>query len=183
MTRLARIPCDLLMFAALFVSARPAFAETKIAVVDVHEAMDASPQWKTAIAALEKKRSEKQAALEAKQKELKARKDKLDAQKAVSEASAAAAAEEALYKDAQELTQGFMQSQQELSEREKKLTDQMLGRIEAIVRDLAQESGFDFVFERGTKETPNVLYAPKAVDLTKKVIEQYNKRFKTKPLE
>jgi Skp family chaperone for outer membrane proteins len=155
----------------------------KLAIVDVQHAMDATPHWKQAVSVLQKQRAEKQSALEAKQKELKQKKEKLDAQRAVSDPNTSAEAEEALMKDADELTQGFLQSQKELTEREKKYTDQMLSRIELIVRDLALEGNYDFVFESGNKDNPNVLYAPKAADLTQRVISEYIKRFKDKPLE
>jgi Skp family chaperone for outer membrane proteins len=174
----------LLSAIALTFVAAPALAGgPKFAVVDVQAAFEASPHWKTAVAKLQKTRADKQSALESKQKDLRARKEKIDAQKAVSDANTALAAEEELYRDAQELTQGFLETQQKLTEEEKKLTDVMLQRIELIVRDIAIEGAFDFVFEAGTKENPNVLYAPKGTDITHRVIEEYKKRFKDKPLQ
>jgi Skp family chaperone for outer membrane proteins len=161
----------------------PAAAAGRFAVVDVEGAMNSIDHWKTAVAALQKQRAEKQATLEAKQKELKQKKEKLDAQKAVSDPKATAPLEEELYKDAQVLTESFMKSQQELTAREKKLAEQMLGRIEAIVRDIATAGEYDFVFETGTKEAPNVLYSQKSLDITNRVVEEYKKRFKDKPLE
>lgn len=157
-------------------------AGPKLGVVDVKAAMAAAPQWKQTVAALEKERTEKQTALEAKQKSLQQRKEKLDAQKAISDPNTTAAAEEQLVKDAQELTQRFMQAQKELTEREKRLTDEMLSRVELIVHEIAVEGDYDFVFETGAPDAPNVLYAPKALDFTQKVIAEYMKRFKDKPL-
>lgn len=170
----------------LLAGARAGVAEAatpKVGVVDIEAVMNATDHWKKVRTVLEKDRTEKQAKLEAKQKELKDKKDKLDAQKAVSDPKIAAAKEEELYKEAQDLTQGFMKTQQELVTREKKVNDQMLTRIEAIVRDIAAQDDLDFVFEKGGKDQPNVLFAPKKNDLTQKVVDQYNKRFKDKPLE
>jgi Skp family chaperone for outer membrane proteins len=158
-------------------------ADPKIAVVDIEAVMNATDHWKKVVAVLQKERTEKQSKLEAKQKELKEKKDKLDAQKAVSDPKVIAAQEELLYKDAQVLTQGFMKSQKELTDREKKATDGMLARIEAIVRELALAGDYDFVFEAGSTLGPNVLYTPKKHVITDKVLEQYNKRFKDKPLD
>jgi outer membrane protein len=173
-----------ILVAALVIAPSTALAQPpKFAFVDVQQVMEATPQWKKSIASFQKERAEKQAALEAKQKDLKQKKDRLDAQKAVSDSNSSAQAEEELYKDADALTQGFLQTQKELNEREKKFTDELLKRIEAIVNELATEANYDYVFEAGTKENPNVLYAPKALNITQRVIAEYLKRFKDKPLQ
>lgn len=158
-------------------------AGPKVAVVDIENAMSSTEHWKKVVAVLQKERSTRQAALEAKQKELKDKKDKLDALKAVSDPKAAQDKEMALYKDAQELTQGFMKAQKELSDREKKATDGMMSRFELIVREIAMRDDYDFVFETGSGMEPNVLYAPKTANITAQVIEMYGKRFKDKPLD
>jgi outer membrane protein len=158
-------------------------ANPKFAVVDVEAAMNATDHWKKIKDTLTKSRQAKQAELEAKQKELRGRKEQLDAQKAVSDPKTVAPQEEKLNKDAQELMQGFMKTQQDMTAREKKLTDAMLGRIEVIVRDIALADEIDFVFEAGSSDTPNVLYADKTLHITQRVVAEYNKRFKDKPIE
>lgn len=193
---LARLPTEVPMFRfprpiarallLLVLLASPASALAKgpkLAVVNVQKVMEASEHWKKAVAKLQKDRLEKQAALELKQKELVQKKEKLDAQRAVSDPASLSKQEEELYKDAQVLTEGYMRSQQDLTLKEKKVSEQMLARVEVVVRDLALEGGFDFVFETGTEEAPNVLYSLPTMDLTTKTIELYTKRFKDKPLE
>lgn len=173
----------MLGYLSLMMAATLSTAAPKFAVVDVQAAMEATDHWKSAVAVLQKDRLAKQSMLEAKQKELRAKKDQLEAQKAVSDPNTIAKKEEELYKDAQILTEGFMRSQQELTVKEKRLTDQMLARVELIVRDLATAAEYDYVFESGTKEVPNVLYSPKKFDITQKVIAEYAKRYKDKPLK
>jgi Skp family chaperone for outer membrane proteins len=167
----------------LFAVPAPAEAQVKTAVVDVEKVMNATDHWKSAVAQLEADRKLKQAALETKQKELKDRKEKLDAQKAVSAANSTIKEEEALFKDAQELTQAFLQQQQELTAWEKRITEAMLERVELVVREVALVGDYEFVFETGPVQTPNVLYADKKIDITSKVIDTYGKRYKGKPLE
>lgn len=174
-----------LSLAALCFAALPgvAAAQLEVAVVDVQAVMNSTNHWKKAVEKLEADRKAKQAVLESKQRELKERKEKLDAKKAVSAAGATIAEEETLFKDAQELTQQFMTQQQELSVWEKRITAEMLQRVELVVREVSLLGDYDFVFEQGGDEQPNVLYAEKKVDITKKVIDLYQKRYKDKPLE
>ncbi len=180
---MVRVLCSLALAVGLAAVPASAPAAPKFAVVDVEAVFEASGHWKKAVGALQKEMDEKQKALEARQKQLRERKEKLDAQKAVSDPNTSSAAEDELYKDGQEMMQGFLSTQQKLKDREKKMTDQMLSRVEIIVRDIAANGDYDFVFESGPKEKPNVLYAPKSHDITPKVIEEYKKRFKDKPLE
>lgn len=169
----------------LFASSSPlAAAEgTEFAVVDVFEAMNATGHWKSITQALEKEKNAKQALLETKQRQLKEKKEQIDAQKAVSDAKTIQAREEALLAEAQTLTQEFMGMQQELTMREQYVTEQMLARIEAVVREIAAEKEVTFVFDTGRPEDPNVLFRAAETDLTKEVVTRYEIRFKDKPLE
>jgi Skp family chaperone for outer membrane proteins len=155
----------------------------KSAVVDVQKVMNATDHWKKAVEELEKDRKAKQAVLESKQRELRERKDKLDAKKAVSDPKATVDEEESLFRDAQELTQAFLIQQQELTAWEKKITEQMLERVELVVREVALTGDFDFIFEIGPEQQPNVLYADTKIDVTDKVIDIYKKRYKDKALD
>jgi outer membrane protein len=180
MHRLAKPLSALVFMAALL----PATALAGgIAVVDVQKVMESSKHWKDATAKLEKDRASRQAALEGKQKVLKDRKDKIDAAKAVSAPNATMPDEEKLLTEAQQLTQEYMQSQQELLALEKKVTDEMLSRVEGLVRQMASEADYAFVFEVGNKDTPNVLYSAPSLDITDRVIQSYDKYFKDKPLD
>jgi outer membrane protein len=167
----------------LFASPSLAEAQVKTAVVNVEKVMNSTEHWKSAVAELEKDRKLKQAALESKQKELKDRKDKLDAMKAVSAPNATIKDEEQLFKDAQELTQAFLMQQQELTNWEKRITEAMLERVELVVREVALTGDYEFVFEVGPEQTPNVLYANKNIDITQKVIDIYGQRYKGKGLD
>lgn len=181
MTRALLIPL-VLSFGLAAPAAVQAQDIDSFAVVDVQRVMEGTAHWKAAVDKLEKERTGRQAALEAKQKALRDRKEKLDARKAVSDPSALVEEEEALFRDAQVLTQEFMQNQQELSQLEKQTTGEMLSRIEALVRELSVQGDYAFVFEMGTKDEPNVLYVNPKADITDEVVKLYAKHFKDKPL-
>ena len=157
-------------------------AQLKVAVVDVQRAMRGTPHYKTAEEKLEKERANRQAALEARKKLLQERKEKLDAQKAVSDPASLAPQVEEFQREAQKLAQAFMQDQQDLTKMEKRLSEQMVGRIEIVVRELALETDRTFVFDTGAEDSPNVLYMATGIDITDEVISRYLDRFKDKPL-
>ncbi len=161
----------------------PAIAKMNPAVVNVSKVMEASPHWKKAVGVLEKQRKEKQTLLESEQLKLKDRKKKIDEMRVVISPDKLAGKEEALFKDAQALTQRFMQEQQVLARQEKHLTDQMLSRVELLVREIALQGEYSFVFETGTDAAPNVLYSSPKLDITPRVIKLYQKRYKDKPLQ
>jgi Skp family chaperone for outer membrane proteins len=155
----------------------------KVAIVDVEQVMVQSGHWKSAVDALQADLTARQGNLEKRKEELRIKREKLDAQRAISDPRMLEKQEEEFYADAQKLSGEIMKGQQELSAREKKLTEQMLARVESIVRDLGQSGEYDFVFETGTKEMPSVLYSQPGIDITPKVVAEYQKRFKDKPLD
>ncbi len=172
-----------LMMAALL--ALPQLAEAsdlKIGVVDMQTAVKATKHYKDALAAVKKERTERQAVLEAQKVTLGEKKQQLDAQKAVSDPSKSVEAEEKLEIEKQKLARAFMQFQQELIGFEKRLTEQLLGRMEVVVREVAATNGYTYIMERGEESDFNVLYAKPNLDITKKVISTYQKRFGKKAL-
>lgn len=172
-----------ILLGALIALPATADAAMKVAVVDVQGAMEATKHWQSARQKLEKERTVRQAALEQKQKELRKRKDQLEAKKAVADPKSLLAEEEKLYQDAEALTQAFVQNQQALTALEKQATEQMLLRVEAVVRQIASKDDYAYVFETGPKLSPNVWYSKKGVDITKRVVKLYETAYKGKPLQ
>jgi Skp family chaperone for outer membrane proteins len=174
----------LMLTAALFLcAAGSALAGgPKLGVVDVQKTMESIPSWNKAVENLKKDFDKKRVELETKQTELQKKKDQLDAKRMVSDPKAIAAEEEKFMASANDFRLEFMKAQQEISEREVKLKEVMLGRIERVVNQVAQSGDFDYVFEIGADATRNVLYASKSIDLTAQVIEAYKKGFGDEPI-
>jgi Skp family chaperone for outer membrane proteins len=88
-----------------------------------------------------------------------------------------------LLEKAQRLADSFLIQQQLISRQELELKSQMLARIEPIVNALASEGDYAYIFETGSPDAPNIVYATPKIDISDAVIEQYKKRFKDKPFE
>ncbi len=171
-----------LMTGAMLVGA-PAEAAVKVAVVDVQEVMEATAHWKEAVNRLEAERVSRQAVLEKKQKELRKKNDQISAKAAVVAPEALLEEKEQLQRDAAELTEAFMQNQKALTYLEQGVTDMMLTRVNAVVRQISVQEDYDFVFETGPEAAPNVWYAQGKIDITKRVTQAYEKAYKDKPLD
>lgn len=168
------------LFGALiaFAGLSPQLAHAqKVGVVDVQKVMEGIPAWGRAVDNLRRDFEKKKNELEARQAELKKTKDQIDAKRTVTDPKTIRAEEEKFMQTAGAFQQEFMKAQQDISERESGLKETVLSRIERVVQDLATSGEYDFVFEAGAPNAPNVLFAKKQVVLTEQVIDLYKKAF------
>jgi len=66
----------------------------------------------------------------------------------------------------------YLQYQQELAQREAELTKQILVNLQGVVRQIGTADGYTAVFDQS-----GVVWAPTHVDLTDRVIAEYNRQF------
>ena len=67
------------------------------------------------------------------------------------------------------------QFRQDLAQRETEMTGSILNKLRDLVKEIGEKKGYDLVVE---KSQDVVLYAKSLEDLTKEVIDVYNKRNK-----
>lgn len=178
---MARLPLAL-PFALLLLTGT-AQADPKLGVVNVQQVMEAVPEWGAAVKVLKTDLEKRRAKLEAEQAALQKKKEQLDAKRTVTDPSVLAKEEQQLLAEAQRFHQGYLVAQQEIAQRENRLKEAMLQRIERVVFGLAKNGEYTYIFESGAPEQPNVLYTAPGLDLTKQVIEAYQTQFKGKPLK
>lgn len=183
MLRFLPVWSSLLALGLLVLPATALAKGPKFGVVDVRTAMKKTKHWKDAYAKLEREKNQRQGLIEVEKTKLKEKRDALEAKKAVSDPKALAQEEEALAMEAQKFMRQFQMNQQMLSVMEQQLADQMLQRMEAVVKTISRQMELDFVFEAGFDGKPNVLYAAKGVDITNKVAKAYEKAYKDQPLK
>ena len=160
-----------------------ASAAQKVAVVDVKRAMEATDHWKKAVAKLKVEKESREKSLEETRVGLKSKYEALLAQKELLTKENFETKARALETEQAQLARTFMVRQQELVYLEKAYYTQMIKRIESVVRQLAFEDKYLVIVDSGDESSPNVLYAKKGIDVTKKVIKSYNKLFSGKPLQ
>jgi outer membrane protein len=161
------------LFAALMLSAYAprAFAQVRIAVVDLQRALQETEDGRRAKARLKRLFKQRQEELDKRQTELKQLSEDLEKQGAVLSAEARQERVESLQKKALELQQLYVQYQRELAEKEAELTSQIIARMEQILRRIGQTENYTLIVERSEG---GVVWTPTNLDLTDVVIQRYN---------
>lgn len=153
-------------------AASPAF---KIALVDLQDALQSVDAGKKAKSQLEKEMTTKRQALEKQQANLQKETEDFDKKAAVMNETARAAKHAEIQKRIAEFQKAFQESQMDLQKRERELTKPIIDALRAIVEGLGKAQNFNLVLE---KNEGAVLYAQNSVDLTKEVVEAFNKKKK-----
>jgi outer membrane protein len=65
-------------------------------------------------------------------------------------------------------------AQAELSQEEQKIMNELGGRIMAVIDKYAKDNGYSLILDVSSPQTP-VLYASNAIDITKEIIDLYDK--------
>jgi outer membrane protein len=161
------------LFSALVLPSMAAAEGLRVAYVDLNFALNNVEEGKKAKSILERDYKKKKTELEAANTELQALRSELETKRMV-------LSEEALRKKLMELEsrqvefqKRLLAHQQEWAKKEAELTNEILKRLVVVVKEIGKAEGYDFVLE---KTESNILYAPAAADLTKKVVARYNKR-------
>lgn len=158
-------------------------AEFRMGVVDFQQALNGVEEGKKAKAKLKKE-------FEGKQKDIEKRKADLEKRQKVLEDYQGKAAsgllkpekmeegrklEAEFRKKFEEYTKLVQDSQKNISQKEMDATRGILQKLRDMVVDLGRKEGFSMVLE---KNESGLLYAASYTDLTEKLIQTYNKKYK-----
>ena len=151
-------------------------ADVRFAYVDMQRALGEIEEGKAAKAKLKNKFDAKQKELDGKQEELKQENARLEAASREGTLKDDKLREKRadLEKKLMEVTQYWQGSQKELSEEERKLTQEIFSKMAVIIRGIAEADGFTFVFD---KNESGLLYAPDSLDITNELVRKYNAKF------
>lgn len=149
-------------------------APTKIAVIQIQGALVATQEGQKAAAELETKMSPRKKELESKQAEIKDLQDRL--QKGGNTLSDSA--KEDLTRNIDQKTKSYNRqiedAQAELEAEQQKLLNQLGQKMMQVIDKYAQANGYAIVLDVSNQNTP-VLYASNTVDITKDIVEMYDK--------
>jgi len=149
-------------------------APTKVGVIQIQAALAATKEGQKAAAELETKLAPRKKELEGKQSEIKELQDRL--QKGGNTLSDSA--KEDLTRNIDTKTKSYNRqledAQAELEQEQQKLVNVLGQKMMAVIDKFAQQNGFAIVLDVSNQNTP-VLYASNTVDITKEVIDLYDK--------
>lgn len=164
-----------LAFLAILVSIAPARAEAappiRIAVVDLQKALSSSTAGKKAQKQYESEVKEAQSGLDAKKSELANLKKALDKQRSSLNEKALAEKEEEVASTERDLQRSFQDAKEKLQRKNAVLVGELVKSMREVVAELGKREGYSLVLD---KNSPMVLYADDAVDITPAVIDAYN---------
>ena len=155
-------------------------AQTKVAAINIQAAIIGTKDGQKAAAELNSKMQPKKRELEQRQNDINAMQDQLNkGQNTMSEA-----AKTDLYKNIEAkkktLQREVEDAQADLEADQNKLMQQLGQKIVAVIERYAKDNGYSMVVDVGNPNTP-VIYASPSVEITKEVIELYDKASATAP--
>ncbi len=149
--------------------ASSAWADDRIAVVDLQRALNEVEEGANAKKALKKEFDDKQKQLDARQNELKRMKDELDAQSTMMAPEKKQEKVAELQRKLVEVQQLYMSLQQDLSKREAEATQAIFQKMGVILGQMGEDQGFAAVIEKTA-----VPYFKPSLDVTNELIRRYN---------
>ena len=160
--------------APLAAAASASGAPTKVGVIQIQAALAATKEGQKAAAELETKLNPRKKELEGKQSEIKDLQDRL--QRGGNTLSDGA--KEDLTRNIDTKTKSYNRqledAQAELEQEQQKLVNVLGQKMMSVIDKYAQQNGFAIVLDVSNQNTP-VLYASNTVDITKEVIDLYDK--------
>ena len=144
----------------------------KIAFVDLEYALNNVDEGKKAKAILEQDYKRKKEALQTTEANLVRLENELSGQKLVLSADALRQKEQELDAAKSRYQAEKKAAYEEWQKKEATLTRDLLERLTEIVQQIGKEGGYQFILER---HDASVLYAQEDIDLTRQVIERFNK--------
>jgi outer membrane protein len=147
------------------------YAQVHIAVVDLQRALNETEDGRRAKARLKRLFKQRQQELDKAQGELKSLKEEFDSQSDTLSDSARQERLDAIQKQFVELQSTYVEYQRELAEKEAEMTQEIIARMETILRRIGQEEGYTLIVERNEG---GVIFVPGNLDLTDVVIQRYN---------
>ena len=163
---------------SLLMSAPPVYAlaaDMKVGVVNVQEVLDTIDEGKKAKSKMEAEIGKKKKDLEDRQAEYKRLDESLEKQKLLLSPSVLSEKQKELELKKGEIQKLYLASQADMQKLEGQLMADILKKIRSVVSKIAQQSSYDLVVE---KSESGLLYYKDGFEITKLVVEEYNKAYK-----
>jgi outer membrane protein len=155
-------------------AAAPATVPTKVGVIQIQAALASTKEGQKAAAELEVKMSPRKKELEGKQAEIKDLQDRLQRGGNTLSDSAKEDLTRSIDTKTKSYNREIEDAQAELQEEQQKVVNALGQKMMAVIDKYAQQNAFAVILDVSNQNTP-VLYASNAVDVTKDIIDLYDK--------
>src|SRR4030066_1934037 len=148
-------------------------ADSKIGFINVREIIQTSNAGKKAGEELKKVAASKQSEITSTEKELKRLKEDLDKKSSIMTASARRDKEANYQKKLRDYQLLVNDANEDLRKRDQEIFQKLMPEILKVIRAIAEKEKYTLIIDVATMPVP---YFDKTYDLSKKVIEEYNKK-------
>jgi outer membrane protein len=166
--------CSIALTATLAAYGQAPSTPTKIGIINIQQAIIQTRDGQAAAKQLDAKSAPKKKELEAMQAEIRGMQDKLSKMSSVGSEEQ----KQALMRDIDTRTKQFNRSvedaQAELDGEQQKVLNELGGKMLAVLDKYGKDHGYAIIFDV-SQQTSNVLFAANGIDITKEVIELYDK--------
>lgn len=170
---------SVLLAGALSASAQTA-APTKVGIVNIQQAIVATTEGQKAVKQLEEKSAPKKKELEKLQAEINSLRDQLNKTSSVGSEDQ----KRRLAGDIDQKTKSFNRqvedAQAELDQEQGRVLNELGGRMLAVLDKYGRDNGYAVILDVSSQQTP-VLFAANSVDVTREVVDIYNKNTQAAP--
>lgn len=148
-------------------------ADLKIGYLDMQKAIQETGAGKKAKSELESEFNKKKKELEKLESDIKKKGEDFEKRSMAMNDSARSKKQQELQTDMRSYQELAAKSQMEIQKRERELTQPIVKKLRTIIDDIAKKDGYTMILERSEN---SVLWAQKDLDLTERVIQEFNKR-------
>ena len=180
-----RMPCLMLGAAGILATVNYAGAQTpaapagtapnKVGVIQIQAAIVSTKDGQAAAADLETRLGPKRKELEKQQADVKDLQDKLQRGKNTMSQSAQDDLQRQIDAKTKNFNRDMEDAQAEFEAEQQKLVNDLGGKLMQVIDKYAQQNGFSVILDVSNPQTP-VLYASNTVDITKDIIDIYDKQ-------
>ncbi len=149
-----------------------AFADQKIGIVDVDKAISQLEDGQKLKKTLEEEFKKRQEILQKMQAKMGAMAEEFERKATILSADAKDKQRRELMTEQKKFQDEVAKSQGEMDKRREELIRPIVSKLNGIISDLAKKEGIDLVISRPDQL---ILFAKKEIDLTEKVVREYNK--------
>ena len=166
------VPC--LVLAAGVAALAQTAAPTKVGVIQIQSAMISTKDGQKAVADLDTKFAPRKKDLEKKQGEIRDLQDKLQRGGNAMAEAAKTELTRSIDSKSKSYQRDVEDAEAEYQELQRKLLDELGQKMMQVIDKYAQANGFSVILDVSNQNTP-VLYASNSVDITKEIIDLYDK--------
>jgi len=149
------------------------YAQDKIGFINMREVIQTSNAGKKAGEEMKRIADRKQAEITAMERELKSMKEELDKKSSVMTASARSEKESAYQKQLRSYQILVNDANEELQKKDQEIFQRLMPDILKVVRSIGEKEKYTLIVDVATMPVP---YFDKSKDLTKKVVDEFNKK-------